>query len=88
MARTFTTTCGPVRLTGLSTTANLFDLLGTKPLVGRTFDAKVTRLAWSLDASNRSLRTEIDVSNPEVYAGYVKANAEPFARFGAKLSPA
>jgi len=27
----------------------------------------------------------VDVSNPEVYAGYVKANAEPFARFGAKF---
>jgi len=34
-------------------------------LGGRTFDAKVTRIAWSLDASNRSLRTEIDVENPE-----------------------
>ena len=39
VARTFTTTDGPVRLTGLSTTANLFDLLGTKPLIGRTFEA-------------------------------------------------
>jgi RND family efflux transporter MFP subunit len=34
-------------------------------LGGRTFDAKVTRIAWSLDASNRSLRTEIDVENPD-----------------------
>jgi putative ABC transport system permease protein len=36
-ARTLTTSDGPVRLTGVSTTANLFDLLGTMPLVGRTF---------------------------------------------------
>jgi HlyD family secretion protein len=34
-------------------------------LGGRAFDATVTRTAWSLDASNRSLRTEIDVKNPE-----------------------
>jgi RND family efflux transporter MFP subunit len=34
-------------------------------LGGRMFDAKVTRIAWSLDASNRSLRTEIDVENPD-----------------------
>jgi putative ABC transport system permease protein len=39
VARTFTTPDGPVRLTGLSTTANLFDLLGTRPLIGRTFEA-------------------------------------------------
>jgi HlyD family secretion protein len=34
-------------------------------LDGKTFDAKVTRFAWSLDPTNRSLRTEIDVPNPE-----------------------
>ena len=27
----------------------------------------------------------IDVSNPDVYAGYVKANAEPLGRHGAKF---
>jgi RND family efflux transporter MFP subunit len=34
-------------------------------LGGKTFDAKVTRTAWSLDPTNRSLRTEIDVINSE-----------------------
>jgi RND family efflux transporter MFP subunit len=29
------------------------------------FPAKVTRTSWSLDSSNRSLRTEIDIDNPE-----------------------
>lgn len=27
----------------------------------------------------------MDVRNPDVYAEYVKANAEPFARFGARF---
>ena len=38
-ARTLTTPGGPVRLTGLSATPNLFDVLGTAPLVGHTFGA-------------------------------------------------
>ena len=36
-ARTLTTPEGPVRLTGLSTTANLFEVLGTRPIAGHTF---------------------------------------------------
>jgi RND family efflux transporter MFP subunit len=31
----------------------------------REFEAKVTRTSWSLDASNRSLRTEIDIPNED-----------------------
>jgi len=38
-------------------------VVAVQALGGRTFDAQVTRLAWSLDASNRSLRTEVDVAN-------------------------
>jgi RND family efflux transporter MFP subunit len=38
-------------------------IVTVQALGGRTFDAKVTRLAWSLDPSNRSLRTEVDVPN-------------------------
>src|SRR5688572_2040749 len=38
-ARTLTTPGGPVRLTGLSATPNLFDVLGTAPLAGHTFGA-------------------------------------------------
>ena len=38
-ARTLTTADGPVRLTGLSATPNLFALLGTLPALGRPFDA-------------------------------------------------
>lgn len=38
-AKTLTTPDGPVRLTGLSATPNLFALLGTQPAAGRVFDA-------------------------------------------------
>jgi putative ABC transport system permease protein len=38
-AKTLTTPDGPVRLVGLSTTPNLFALLGTAPAAGRPFDA-------------------------------------------------
>jgi RND family efflux transporter MFP subunit len=38
-------------------------VIRVQALGGRTFDAQVTRLAWSLDPANRSLRTEIDVEN-------------------------
>ena len=34
-------------------------------LGGREFDAQVTRTSWSLDASNRSLRTELDIENED-----------------------
>ena len=34
-------------------------------LAGRDFEGKVTRTSWTLDAKNRTLRTEIDVPNPE-----------------------
>jgi uncharacterized protein (DUF1330 family) len=27
----------------------------------------------------------VDVTDPDVYSGYIKANAEPFARYGAKF---
>lgn len=38
-AKTLTTSDGPVRLTGLAATPNLFELLGTAPAAGRSFDA-------------------------------------------------
>lgn len=41
-ARTLTTPEGPVRLTGLSATPNLFALLGSAPAAGRVFDARDT----------------------------------------------
>ena len=37
-ARTMATPEGPVRLSGLAATPNLFEVLGTRPVVGRTFD--------------------------------------------------
>lgn len=38
-AKTLTTADGPVRLSGLSATPNLFELLGVTPHAGRTFEA-------------------------------------------------
>jgi HlyD family secretion protein len=34
-------------------------------LGNRTFDGRVTRTAWSLDPTNRSLKVEIDLPNPD-----------------------
>ena len=34
-------------------------------LEGRTFEGKVARTAWALDSSTRTLRTEIDLPNPD-----------------------
>jgi len=34
-------------------------------LKGETFRGEVTRISWSLDAKERTLRTEIDVKNPD-----------------------
>jgi HlyD family secretion protein len=40
-------------------------IVHVQALGGREFEAKVTRTSWALDASNRSLRTEIDIPNPD-----------------------
>jgi len=34
-------------------------------LAGKVFEGKVTRTSWTLDAKNRTLRTEIDLENPK-----------------------
>ena len=40
-------------------------LIRLQALPGRDFEGKVTRTSWTLDAKNRTLRTEIDVPNPK-----------------------
>jgi RND family efflux transporter MFP subunit len=40
-------------------------LLRLQALPGRTFEGKVTRTAYALDARSRTLRVEIDLPNPE-----------------------
>ncbi len=40
-------------------------LIRLQALGGTQFDGKVTRTSWTLDAKNRTLRTEIDVPNPK-----------------------
>jgi len=40
-------------------------LVHLQALSGRDFEGKVTRTSWTLDAKNRTLRTEIDVPNPK-----------------------
>ena len=40
-------------------------LIRLQALPGRDFEGKVTRTSWTLDAKNRTLRTEIDVPNPD-----------------------
>jgi RND family efflux transporter MFP subunit len=39
--------------------------VSVQALGGREFEARVTRTGWSLDASNRALRTEIDIPNTD-----------------------
>jgi RND family efflux transporter MFP subunit len=39
-------------------------LVRLQALAGRRFEGKVTRTSWMLDARNRTLRTEVDVANP------------------------
>jgi RND family efflux transporter MFP subunit len=40
-------------------------LLGLQALAGKSFEGKVTRTSWTLDAKNRTLRVEIDIPNPK-----------------------
>jgi RND family efflux transporter MFP subunit len=40
-------------------------LVRLQALPGRDFEGKVTRTSWTLDPRSRTLRTEIDVPNPE-----------------------
>jgi HlyD family secretion protein len=40
-------------------------LISIQALEGRTFEGTVTRTAWALDPKTRTLRTEIDIPNPE-----------------------
>jgi multidrug efflux pump subunit AcrA (membrane-fusion protein) len=40
-------------------------LVRLQALAGRNFEGTVTRTSWTLDAKNRTLRTEIDVPNPK-----------------------
>lgn len=39
-------------------------LIHLQAIAGKDFEGKVTRTSWTLDAKNRTLRTEIDVPNP------------------------
>jgi len=40
-------------------------LVHLQAITGKDFEGKVTRTSWTLDAKNRTLRTEIDVPNPK-----------------------
>jgi HlyD family secretion protein len=40
-------------------------LIRLQALTGGDFEGKVTRTSWTLDAKNRTLRTEIDAPNPK-----------------------
>jgi len=40
-------------------------LIRLQAIAGKDFEGKVTRTSWTLDAKNRTLRTEIDVPNPK-----------------------
>ena len=40
-------------------------LIRLQALATQPFEGKVTRTSWTLDAKNRTLRTEIDVPNPK-----------------------
>lgn len=40
-------------------------LIRLQALEGKTFEGEVTRTAWALDSATRTLRTEIDLPNPD-----------------------
>lgn len=40
-------------------------LIHLQALAAQRFEGKVTRTSWTLDAKNRTLRTEVDVPNPK-----------------------
>jgi multidrug efflux pump subunit AcrA (membrane-fusion protein) len=40
-------------------------LIRLQAVAGKDFEGKVTRTSWTLDAGNRTLRTEIDVPSPK-----------------------
>jgi multidrug efflux pump subunit AcrA (membrane-fusion protein) len=40
-------------------------LVHLQAITGNDFEGKVTRTSWTLDAKNRTLRTEIDLENPK-----------------------
>lgn len=40
-------------------------LVRLQALAGQDFEGKVSRTSWTLDARNRTLRTEVDVPNPK-----------------------
>ena len=52
-------------------------LIRLQAIAGRNFEGKVTRTSWTLDAKNRTLRTEIDVPNPRARSGRASTPTPP-----------
>src|SRR5688572_27938104 len=80
IAKTLTTSDGPVRLNGLSATPNLFALLGTAPAAGRSFDA-ATRETRQIVLSHSTWRRYFN-SNPAIVGTSITLDGQAFSVTG------
>jgi predicted permease len=72
----------PERLDGRRVSANLFDLLGVKPIVGRTFVAQEDQPGSKVVLLNESLWKRRFGSDPGVIGRAVNLNGEPYTVVG------
>jgi predicted permease len=79
-ARTLTTPDGPVRLTGLAATPNIFALLGTAPAMGRAFDA-ATRETRQIVLSHSTWQRYFN-GNPAIVGTSITLDGDPFSVTG------
>ncbi len=75
-ARTARTSAGPERLTGLSTTPNLFELLGTAPAMGRVFSSSDNDMLQVV-LSDHAWRTHFH-ADPAIVGTVVQMDGQPF----------
>ena len=79
-ALTLSTVTGPVRLTGIAATPNLFDVLGVTPLIGSGFDPSsrdARRIMLSHDTWER-----LFARNPSIVESTVTLDGEPYVVSG------
>lgn len=72
----------PERLDGRRVSANLFDVLGVKPIIGRTFVAEEDQPGTKVVLLNESLWKRRFGSDPSVIGRAVNLNGEPYTVVG------